>query len=130
MAEIRPTTVTEYIKAAPRDAQKMLRELRAILKEVAPKAKEGLKWGSPVLEENRILFAYSAFKSHINFMPTHSSLAPFKEELKEYKTGKDTLQLPYDKPLPKLLIKKIATHRAKDVRENDALWMGTKRNKS
>ena len=124
MAKIKATTVTEYINAAPNEAQPMLRELRKLLKEVAPKAKEGLKWGSPVLEEKRILFAYTAFKSHINFMPTHSSLAPFKEELAGYKTGKDTIQFPYDKPLPKALIKKIAAYRVKDVRENDALWMG------
>jgi uncharacterized protein YdhG (YjbR/CyaY superfamily) len=123
MAKIKPTTVTEYINAAPKEAQKALKEIRSILKAVAPKAKEGLKWGSPVLEEKRILFAYTAFKSHLNFMPTRSSLDPFKKELAEYKTGKDTIQFPYDKPLPKALIKKIAAYRAKDVRENDALWM-------
>ncbi len=124
MAKLKPTTVTEYIKDKPKEAQEKLRELRAILKEVAPKAKEALKWGSPVFEEDRILFAYTAFKSHINFMPTHSSLEPFKKELAEYKTGKDTIQFPYDKPLPKALIKKIAAYRARDVRENDAKWMG------
>ena len=124
MTKIKPTTVTEYINAAPKEAQQKLREIRAILKKVAPKAKEGLKWGSPVLEEKRILFAYTAHKSHLNFMPTHSSLAPFKEELKDYKTGKDTIQFPYDKPLPKQLIRKIAAYRAKDVRERGALWMG------
>jgi uncharacterized protein YdhG (YjbR/CyaY superfamily) len=124
MATIKkPTTVTEYINAAPREAQQKLKEIRAILKKVAPGATETLKWGSPVFEEKRILFAYTAFKSHLNFMPTQSSLTPFKEELAEYKTGKDTVQFPYNKPLPKALIQKIATHRAKEVRENDARWM-------
>ena len=98
-------------------------EIRAILKKVAPNAMEGLKWGSPVFEEKRILFAYTAFKSHLNFMPTHSSIIPFKEELSGYTTGKDTIQFPYDKALPKTLIRKIATFRARDVRENDARWM-------
>jgi uncharacterized protein YdhG (YjbR/CyaY superfamily) len=124
MATIKkPTTVTEYINAAPKEAQQKLKEIRAILKKVAPGATETLKWGSPVFEEKRILFAYTAFKSHLNFMPTQSSLTPFKEELAEYKTGKDTVQFPYNKPLPKALIQKIATHRAKEVRENDARWM-------
>jgi len=123
MATAKPATVDEYIKAAPKEAQKMLRELRALLKEVAPGATEALKWGQPVFEEKRILFAFAAFKSHLNFMPTASSLEPFKKELAEYKTGKGTIQLPYDKALPKGLIKKIAKHRVKDVRENDARWM-------
>ena len=122
MPKSRSTTVTEYITNAPREAQKTLREMRAILKKVAPKAEEKLKWGYPAFEESRILFSYSAFKSHLNFMPTNSSLVPFKKELAAYKTGNHTIQFPYDKPLPKALITKIASHRAKDVRENDARW--------
>lgn len=119
----KPSTITEYIAAAPPVARKHLREIRSILKKVAPKAEEGLKWGSPVFEENRILFAYAAFKQHMNFMPTPSAMKPFAKELADYKTGKGTIQFPYDKPLPAALIRKIAVFRAKDVRENDARWM-------
>jgi len=123
MPKTKPTTVDEYINAAPEEAKEKLREIRTILKKVAPNATETLKWGSPVFEEKRILFAYTAFKSHLNFMPTHSSMIPFKDELAEYTTGKDTIQFPYNKPLPKALIRKIAAFRARDVRENDARWM-------
>ena len=126
MEKLRPTTIEEYINSAPKEAREKLRELRDILKEVAPDATESLKWGSPVFEEKRILFSYSAFKSHLNFMPTHSSLQPFEKELTDYKTGKDTIQFPYSKPLPKTLIRKIAAFRAKEVRENGALWMPRK----
>jgi uncharacterized protein YdhG (YjbR/CyaY superfamily) len=124
MPKLKAATVDAYIKAAPKEARAHLQELRAILKAVAPKATETIKWGSPVLEGKRILFAYSAHASHLNFMPTHSSLFPFKKELKDYKTGKDTIQFPYDKPLPKALIKKIAAYRCIDVEEKGALWMG------
>jgi len=123
MAKTKPTTIAEYIASKPKEAQKHLRELHSILKAVAPKAKQAIKWGNPVYEENRILFAFSAFRSHVNFYPAYASLAPFEKELEKYKTGKNSLQLPYDKPIPKALVKKIAIHRAKDVRENDAHWM-------
>ena len=126
MEKPKPTTVREYINAAPKEAKEKLLELRDILKEVAPDATESLKWGSPVFEEKRILFSFSAFKSHINFMPTHAAMIPFEKELTDYKTGKDTIQFPYNKPLPKSLIKKIAAFRAKEVRENGALWMTRK----
>jgi uncharacterized protein YdhG (YjbR/CyaY superfamily) len=115
-------TVDHYIQAAPKEAQSKLRELRALLKKVAPKATEAIKWGSPVFEEKRILFAYSAFKTHLNFMPTRSGLKPFKKDLAKYTTGKDTIQFPYDKPLPKALIRKIASYRVKSVKKG-ALWM-------
>lgn len=117
------TTVSEYIAAAPKDAQKKLRELRSILKRVAPKATEALKWGSPVFETERILFAYAAFKTHLNFMPTPSALKPFKKQLEKYTTGKGSIQFPYDRPLPKGLITKIAVFRVKEVKEKDARWM-------
>ena len=123
MPDSKPTTVAEYIQAAPPEARGKLQEIRAVLKKVAPNATEALKWGSPVFEEERILFSYSAHKSHLNFSPTGPALEPFKEELAKYKTGKDTIQFPYDKPLPKALIRKIAAYRLKQVRENDARWM-------
>jgi uncharacterized protein YdhG (YjbR/CyaY superfamily) len=120
---MKPKTIDEYIARFDGPRQQKLQEIRAILKSVAPNAVEAIKWGYPVLEEERILFSFSGFKDHINFMPTRATLAVFAEELKDYKTGKDTIQFPYDKPLPKELIKKIAKHRAKEVRENGALWM-------
>lgn len=123
MTRIKPTNVDEYINTAPENAKEKLREIRSILKSVAPNATELLKWGMPVFMEKRILFSYSAYKTHLNFMPTGPALEPFKEELSKFKTGKDTIQFPYDEPLPKALIQKIAAFRIEDVRVYDAKWM-------
>ena len=123
MNKSKPGTVEEYIAMAPVEAQGMLRELRSILKEVVPDASESLKWGVPVFEQGRILFSYAAYKSHLNFMPTRPALLPFLDELSGFKLGKDTIQLPYDKPLPRLLIRKIASYRLKQVQEHGARWM-------
>lgn len=115
--------VDEYINNAPDYAQEKLNEIRSLLKSVVPDASEELKWGQPVFIEKRILFSYSAYKNHLTFMPTGLVLEHFKSELSPFKTGKDTIQFPYDKPLPKELIKKIALFRYKDVIDNDAKWM-------
>lgn len=123
MSKAKPATIAEYINSAPEEAQKNLREIYAILKEVAPLAREAIKWGSPVFEEKRILFAFAAFKSHLNFMPTPSAMEAFKDELAKYATGKGSIQFPYDKPLPKALIRKIAALRVRELREKDVRWM-------
>lgn len=123
MPRPKPTTVDEYVKTAPQYARGKLQELRAVLKSVAPKAKETLKWGSPVFEDDRILFADAAFKTHVNFMPTPSAMRPFKKELAKFTTGKGSIQLPYDKPLPKALIRRIAAYRVKELREKEVRWM-------
>ena len=123
MTRKRPSTIAEYIDKAPDQAQEHLRKLYALLRSMAPDATEAIKWGNPVFESKRILFAFSAHKEHINFAPTPAALAPFRDELLTYKTGKGTLQIPYRKPVPVALIRKIAKYRIKDVLENDAKWM-------
>ncbi len=123
MPEPKPASIDAYIAAAPPQAQPHLREIRAILKEVAPDAREAIKWGSPVFEQERILFSFSAHKAHLNFMPTGPSIEPFRAALEGFKTGKDTIQFPYDRPLPRALIVQIATHRAKQVLVHGARWM-------
>lgn len=43
MSKTSPTPVAEYINAAPKEGQKRLREMRAVLRKVAPKATETLQ---------------------------------------------------------------------------------------
>jgi uncharacterized protein YdhG (YjbR/CyaY superfamily) len=124
MASKRPTTIAAYIQAAPREGQPHLRRLYAILKSVAPKAEETIKWGNPFFVEPRFLFAFSAHKAHLNFTPMAAGLEPFRKELKKHKTTKGMLQIPYDKPVPEDLVRRIAERRYRDVRErkDGAFW--------
>ena len=124
MASKRSATIAEYIRAAPREGQPHLRQLYAILKSVAPQARETIKWGIPFFVEPRFLFAFSAHKAHLNFAPTAAGLEPFRKELENHKTIKGALQIPYNTPLPEELVRKIAERRLRDVRErkDDAFW--------
>ena len=101
-----------------------MRRLYAILKSVAPEAEEAIKWGTPFFVEPRFLFAFSAYKAHLNFAPMSAGLEPFRKELKKYKTTKNFLQIPYDRPLPEDLVRKIAEYCVQAVRErkDDAFW--------
>lgn len=119
----KPKTVTEYIAAAPKPAQKKLKEMRGILKKAAPGATEAIKWGAPTLAYKRILFAYNAIKGNISFMPTPPVVKMFAKELKKYPTSKATIKFPLEKPLPKSLITKMAKYRVKESKEKDIRWM-------
>lgn len=116
-------TVAEYIKSAPKESQKKLKEMRACLRKTAPKATEDIKWGSPAFSYKRILFTYAAFKHHIGFYPTPSAIKAHAKELVNYKTARGSIQFPLDKPLPLALIRKIALFRVKESKEKDARWM-------
>ena len=120
MAEKRPATIEEYIEAAPPQARSHLRQLYRILKSVAPAWTEAIKWGVPVFWERRMLFGFAAYKAHVSFGPGEAAMKRFSKELAKYKTGKSTMQIPYDQPLPEDLIREIAAYCITDVRENDA----------
>ena len=115
----RPTTIAEYIRAAPREGQPHLRRLYAILKSVAPEAEEAIKWGTPFFVEPRFVFAFSAHKAHLDFAPTTEALEAFRKELEKHKTTRNYLQIAYTEPLPEALIRKIAEYRLRAVRERE-----------
>lgn len=119
MATKRPTTIAEYIDAAPSAGQTHLRTLYALLQRVAPEATEEIKWGTPFFVEPRFLFAFSAHKAHLNFSPDAAGLEPFAKELENYKTTKGSLQVAYNETLPEKLIHEIAEERLRVVSERD-----------
>ncbi|MEO8576506.1 MAG: DUF1801 domain-containing protein [Gemmatimonadales bacterium] len=124
MASKRPTTIPEYIRAAPREGQPHLRRMYATLKSVAPEAEETIKWGTPFFVEPRFLFAFSAFKSHLSFAPKPEALKAFARELEKHTITRNTLRIPYDKPFPEDLVRKIAEYSLRVVngRETQGFW--------
>ena|SRR5688572_14421479 len=122
MARTRPTTIPEYIQAAPREGHPHLRRLYAILKSVAPDAQEAIKWGVPFFVNPRFVYTFNACKAHLNFAPSQAALKAFRKELQDYQTTKNFLQIRYDEPLPEALIRKIAKYRVKNMGEGESFW--------
>ena len=118
----RPKTVTEYIAAAPKAAQKKLREMRACIRKSAPGAKENLKWGMPAFSYRRILVTFAAFQHHIGFYPTPSAVSAFAKDLSKFATAKGSIQFPLEKPLPLPLIRRITAFRVRESIEVDRKW--------
>ncbi|HKW31591.1 MAG TPA: DUF1801 domain-containing protein [Candidatus Acidoferrum sp.] len=118
----RPTSVNDYIEAAPKEAQKKLWEMRECIRKAAPDATEGLKWGMPAFSYKRILVTFAAHKNHIGFYPTPSAVKAFAKELSKFNTARGSIQFPLEKPLPLLLIRKITTFRVRESTEQDRKW--------
>ena len=118
----RPTTITEYINAAPKEARQKLREMRACIRAAAPGARESLKWGMPAFSYRRILVTFAAFKHHIGFYPTPSAVKAFANELSQFATAKGSIQFPLENPLPLPLIRKITAFRVRESIEEDKKW--------
>jgi uncharacterized protein YdhG (YjbR/CyaY superfamily) len=107
--------VDAYIAAAPSAAQPHLRRLRALIKENAPQAEEGISYKMPYYRYHGHLMYFAAFTNHVGLFPVGN--ADKHLGLKEYMTGKGTYRFPLDEPLPVGEIRKLVKTR---VRENEA----------
>ena len=103
----KPKTVTAYIQAAPKESQAKLRQLRAIIKAVAPKAEEKISYGMPYYGYHGRLAYFAHAKKHVGLYVMPPTIAQHKKELKGYTTSTATVQLPLTKKLPVALIKKL-----------------------
>ena len=110
MVKNRPTTIPEYLAAAPPEARPHLRRLYRILKSQAPAGTGVIKWNVPVFWEGRVLFGFAACRKHVSFGPGPATIRHFAKELAPHKTGKGTLQIPYDRPFPEDLVRRIAVY--------------------
>jgi len=118
MTTTKPNNIDEYITGFPEDTQKILQQVRTIIKEVVPEAEEKISYAIPAFTLNKMYLVYfAAFKNHIGFYPAPTGNEAFKEELSRYKTGKGSVQFPLNKPMPKELIAKIVQHRVKENTE-------------
>ena len=105
-------SVDEYIAEFPPETQKVLEELRALIKASAPDAIEKISYAIPTFDLNgKHLVHFAGYERHVGLYPAPSGLEAFKEDLKPYKSGKGSVQFPLGRPLPKELIRRIVEFR-------------------
>ncbi len=120
--KVKPTTIEEYIDAAPEEVQEKLQQMHACIRKAAPGAIENMKWNMPAYSYKRILVTFAVFKNHIGFYPTPSAVEAFAKSLTKYATAKGSIQFPLDKPLPLPLISKMVKFRVQESLMVDAKW--------
>ena len=108
-------SIDEYIAGFPPETQKVLEELRALIKASAPGAIEKISYAMPTFDLNgHHLVHFAGYAKHIGFYPEPSGIEAFKEELKPYKSGKGSAQFPLGKPMPMDLIRRIIEFRVEE----------------
>lgn len=113
--------VDEYLSSFPKEIQKVLKQVRETIKKTAPQAEEKISYGVPSFTLNgKQLIYFAGFKKHIGVYPSPVTVDTFKKDFSKYKTGKGSVQLPLDQPMPLTLITKIVKYRIKKLAEEKA----------
>lgn len=107
------SSIDEYIARFPSHTQKLLGELRGLIKASAPAATETISYGIPTFDlEGRHLVFFAGYERHVGLYPAPVNEAAFAEDLKPYKKGRGSVQFPLSKPLPEDLIRRIVAFEA------------------
>ena len=103
--------VDEYLAGVSQPARSTLQKIRATIRSLAPPgATEVISYGIPMFKYKGMLMGFAAFTDHCSLFPG-AIVEEFKDELKDYRTSKGTIQFPVDKPPPTTLIRKIVKAR-------------------
>lgn len=102
--------VDTYIANSPSKLQKIMKELRALIKSTVPDVEERISWGIPFYRYHGLLSGYSAFTKHVSYGMGGENLSDEMRktlEKKGYKTGKKIIQIQSDQEIPIEEIKKL-----------------------
>ena len=82
--------------------------MRDALRAALPEAEERISWSMPAYWKGHNIIQFAGFKNHVGLYPGPEAVREFSERLKDYKTSKGTIQLPYSREVPAGLISDIA----------------------
>jgi uncharacterized protein YdhG (YjbR/CyaY superfamily) len=113
-----PKTVDEYLERVPEPARTTLKNIRAVIRSVAPsEATESISYGMPTFKYKGMLASFAAFSDHCSLFPGSGPTIAFKNELKNFQTSKGTIRFAPNKPLPATLLKRLMKAR---IAENES----------
>jgi uncharacterized protein YdhG (YjbR/CyaY superfamily) len=117
--------VADYYAHLSDDQLPYLEELRELSRTAAPDLVETLHWNNPVyLKDGVRLWMLQAFKHHcsLRFPPTQFAEHRAEVEAAGFEAGEGFIKLPYDRPLPVDLIKRLLRYRLTEFAATGSGW--------
>jgi uncharacterized protein YdhG (YjbR/CyaY superfamily) len=114
MAKTDFKTVDEYIATFPEETQKVLKEMRAVIRAAVPEAEEVISYQIPAYKAHGgFVIYFSGYTKHcaVAFPPPFTVYEQLAKELAPYKVSKSSVAFPFDMGVPIKLVGKIATMR-------------------
>lgn len=102
------SVIDDYFSSLSPSQKEALDHIRQLIKRMYPDVQETIGYGMPVMKLNgKYLLGFSAFKDHLSVFPGSYPVEQLKDQLKEFKTSKGTVQFTLEKPLSDDLLTQI-----------------------
>jgi uncharacterized protein YdhG (YjbR/CyaY superfamily) len=127
MQMLSPKDVDTYIASAPEEAHSKLKEIRAVIREVAPDATERTDYfqipgySYEGYDYNGMFVWFSFKKSYVCLHVRPPVIKEHKTDLAGYTTTKAIVSFPINKKIPMALVKKLVKASLKVMKEKKIL---------
>src|SRR3954466_6672401 len=102
------TTVDEYVASLPEDVQPVMEAVRRVVRRVVPEVAEKISYAMPTFTlDGRPLVHVAAWKKHLGLYPLPPLEGELAAQVEPYRGAKDTMHLPYAKPIPYDLVERV-----------------------
>jgi len=101
--------VDDYLMQVAEPGRHTLNQLRSDIRALLPEAQECISYGMPAFKvQGEVVAGFAAFKNHLSYLPHSGSvLAALADDLAGYTMTKSSLHFPFDRPLPRELVRKL-----------------------
>lgn len=111
--------IIEYCSGLNSLQLQIFHEFKKLVEAHAPGSVEIFSYGMPCFKyKNKYLIGIGVFKNHMSIFPGSEITELFKDELKNYKTSKGTVQFTAKNKIPDNLLVKIIRQRVKYIEES------------
>lgn len=100
-------SVDEYTEVKEVDDKNYLVELRKLIKETIPHAKEMVAWNMPSYKGNKYIVHFDAYKDHVNVYIGRTNLDKFSKYTETLEKTKSGFKMYYKDEMQKGVLKKI-----------------------
>lgn len=102
------TSHQQYIAAAPRDVQPILRQVQTVVEAAVPAAERCISYNMPAYRAGKVFFYFAACKAHLGVYPPVQADSRLMRELSPFSNEKGNLRFKYQHPIPYDLIRRVA----------------------
>jgi uncharacterized protein YdhG (YjbR/CyaY superfamily) len=116
---MKPRDIDDYLATVDEPKRTTLEKLRQTIRGIVPDAEECISYGMPAFRlDGKVFAGFAAFKNHLAYLPHSGSvLAELSDDLTGYESTDGSLHFAIDKPLPKVLVKKLIAIRLNQARK-------------
>ncbi|MBS7333819.1 MAG: DUF1801 domain-containing protein [Weeksellaceae bacterium] len=113
------STIEEYIDTFEGDKKNILHSLSNFIQNLVPEAKPTINYKMPTYKLNGNLIHFAMFKNHVGIYPGEDMIELYKDDLKNYKTSKGTIQIQLDQEIPFDTLQKIILHKVEILKNKE-----------